>query len=278
MSIKKFFGFIFSKVFILNVIISIGLVVLVFGFTYKWLDSYTRHGTSVSVPDLRGMTIEKLEEFLKYKSLSYKVADSTLYSLDYPPGTVIDQEPDVNEKVKEDRTIYVTITRTIPPGVKIPNLLDNSLRQAELILKSYGLTVGDLIYKPDLAKNAVLQMRVNGLNVQPGDEVTKGTVIDLVLGDGFGNTKVLIPDLFNLKYDEAKFVIKASSLNIGNVVFDNTVLDSSKARVFRQQPVFDDGKVINQGESLDLFLTESEDIIRLHNLNDDNNNYDANSE
>ena len=91
-------------------------------------------------------------------------------------------------------------------------------------------------------------------------------VIDLVLGDGFGNTKVPVPDLFNLTVDEAMFVIKASSLNIGNLVFDNSVLDSSKARVYRQRPDFNEGRVINQGESLDLFLTESDDIIILHHF------------
>ena len=118
----------------------------------------------------------------------------------------------------------------------------------------------------------VLKMKVNGITVVPGDEVTKGTVVDLVLGDGFGNTKVLIPDLYNLTVDEAMFVIKASSLNFGNLVFDSSVLDSSKARVYRQRPVFNDGQVINQGESLDLYLTQSEDRIKLHNMNDKNNN------
>jgi beta-lactam-binding protein with PASTA domain len=267
----RFLKFLVSQSFIINFIASLALVILVFGFTYKWLGSYTRHGTSVSVPDLRGMHVNKLDEFLKYKSLGYKIADSTLFSLDYPPGTVIDQEPPATAKVKENRTIYVTITRTQPPSVKIPDLMDNSLRQAELILKSYGLSVGELIYKPDLAKNAVLDMKINGSSVKPGDEVSKGTVIDLVLGDGFGNTKVPVPDLFNLTVDEAMFVIKASSLNIGNLVFDNSVLDSSKARVYRQRPDFNEGRIINQGESLDLFLTESDDIIKLHDLNDNSN-------
>ncbi len=268
---KKLLHFIISKTFIINLVLSFALVILVFGFTYKWLNSYTRHGTSVSVPDLRGMQVDELKEFLKFKSLDYKVADSTLYSLDHAPGTVLDQEPLPEAKVKEDRTIYVTITRTTPPKVSVPDLMDNSLRQAELILKSYGLEVGELIYKPDLAKNAVLEIQLNGRSIEPGTEVTKGTVVDLVLGDGFGNTKVPVPDLFNLTVDEAMFVIRASSLNIGNLIYDSSVMDSSKARVYRQRPYFEEGRVINQGESLDLYLTESDDVIRTFSLDESAN-------
>lgn len=272
---KGFINFLKSKIFVLNLIGALVFLFAVFGFTYKWLDSYTRHGNSVSVPDLRGMQKSELDDFLKFKNLKYKIADSTIYDLDAAPGTVIEQDPRPNEKVKEDRTIYLSITRSTPPGVKIPELLDNSLRQAEVILKSYGLIKGQLIYKPDLAKNAVLEMQINGVKVHAGDEVTKGTVIDLVLGDGFGNTKVSVPQLFNLKLDEAMFVINASSLNVGAVVFDNTVKDSTLAKVYKQFPLHNSDSTISQGESIDIFLTQSEAIIK---LNDPENNSDENEQ
>ncbi|HMT29766.1 MAG TPA: PASTA domain-containing protein [Bacteroidia bacterium] len=261
---KPFFNFIKSKIFIINAIAAVALMLLFFGFTYKWLNTYTRHGSSVSVPDLKGMQKDKLDEFLQFKNLKYKISDSTIFDLSQPPGTVIEQDPQPNEKVKEDRTIYLSITRSTPPGVKIPELLDNSLRQAEAILRSYGLIRGQLIYKPDLAKNAVLEMQIDGRSVKPGEEVTKGTVIDLVLGDGFGNTKVPVPQLFNLTLDEAMFVINASSLNIGAIVFDSSVRDSTKAKVYKQFPLHDAEAAISQGESIDLFLTQSESVIKLH--------------
>lgn len=261
---KKFFDFIKSRIFLVNLLLAGAVMLLAFGFIYKWLNSYTRHGSSVSVPDLRGMQIAKIEEFLKFKNLRYKIADSTVFDLEKPPGTVIEQDPQSNEKVKEDRTIYLTITKSIAPDVKIPDLLDNSLRQAEAILKSYGLVLGELIYKPDLAKNAVLEMQINGRPVHKGDAVSKGTVIDLVLGDGFGNTKVQVPQLYGLTLDEAMFVINASALNIGSMVFDANVKDSSSAKVYRQFPAVNSGIEISQGESVDIFLTQSESVLKLH--------------
>nr|MBP9083630.1 hypothetical protein [Bacteroidia bacterium] len=134
--------------------------------------------------------------------------------------------------------------------------------------------LGELIYKPDLAKNAVLEMQVNGRAVHKGDAVSKGTVIDLVLGDGFGNTKVQVPQLYGLTLDEAMFVINASALNIGSMVFDANVKDSSNAKVYRQFPAVNSGIEISQGESVDIFLTQSESVLKLHDpaiTSDDDN-------
>lgn len=261
---KRFIAFIRSKVFVLNLLVAIVIVALALGLTYKWLNAYTRHGSSLSVPDLRGMQLQKVEDFLAFKNLNYKVSDSTVFDLSRQPGTVIEQDPQPDEKVKEGRTIYLSVTRSTPPGVKIPDLEDNSLRQAEAILKSYGLVRGQLIYKPDLAKNAVLEMQINGKVVKKGEEVSKGTAIDLVLGDGFGNVKVMVPLLFNLTLDEATFVINASSLNIGALIFDASVRDSSLAKVYKQYPSYDPVSTMSEGESIDLFLTQSESIMTLH--------------
>jgi eukaryotic-like serine/threonine-protein kinase len=265
---KSFFRFIKSRIFFINLIAAIGMVVLVLGVTYKWLNSYTRHGSSVSVPDLKGMNVRKLDEFLKYRNLRYKINDSTIFDLSIPPGTVIEQDPPPNAKVKENRTIYLSITRSTAPGVKIPDIEDNSLRQAEAILRASGLVRGQLIYRPDLAKNAVLEMQINGRIVKKGEEVSKGTVIDLVLGDGFGNTKVEVPNLFGLFLDEAMFVVKAASLNIGALVFDSSVKDSSAARVYKQFPSYESMNVLSQGESVDIFLTQSEAVIKMYSEKD----------
>ena len=108
-------------------------------------------------------------------------------------------------------------------------------------------------------------MKIKGRVVSKGEEVMKGTVIDLVLGDGFGNTKVAVPDLFNLQLDEALFVIKASALNVGAIVFDGTVRDSASAKVYKQFPPYEMINEISQGESIDIFLTQSEKVIKQHN-------------
>ena len=247
-------AFLKSKTFFAQIIVAVVLLTAIFVFTYNWLSAYTRHGETVTVPDLKGLPIAQLKNFLKNKNLDYKVADSSVFILDKPAGIVVEQDPYPGSHVKENRTIYVTITRTVPPQVHLPNLIDVSQRQAEAILNSYGLKSGSLTYKPDLAKNAVLELSMNGRTLKPGDEVPKGSTIDLVLGDGIGNTEVTVPNLVGLSYEEALFVLKGSGLIAGEVVFDNGVKDSTDAVVYKQDPAIGNSSPLKQGASVKLYL------------------------
>ena len=221
-------------------------------FLYNWLDSYTHHGESITVPDVRGMTEEKLVRFIEDKHLQYKIVDS-LYEDGKEPGTVIEQDPKPDSKVKENRTIYLTVNSSRPPKVKMPNLIDVSYRQAEAILQTFGLRVGQTVYKPDLAKNAVLDQVYKNRTIDPGTEIYKGSAIDLVLGDGLGNAEVPVPNLISLTKGEALFVLKGSSLNIGTITFDPGVKNVESATVYRQIPPAG-GTTIKQGEAIDIFL------------------------
>ncbi len=251
-TLKEFFK---SKTFFMNLIISLLVIVFGIGLVYKWLDSYTNHGNSVTVPDVKGMNIKEMTVFLRNKNLSYKIADSSVYSLDKPHGTIVEQDPRADEQVKQGRTLYLTITRSEAPIFKMPELKDVSLRQAEAILSSYGLKMGQQIFKPDLAKNAVLSMMISGHEIKAGQDVAKGSVIDLIVGDGLGNTNVTVPDLLGLSYAEALFVLKGSSLNVGSVFYQGNISDTLNATIYSQNPMPQDSS-INQGEAIDIYLRQ----------------------
>jgi len=250
--LSHFGSFLKSRTFFLNLLVAIVLIGAGSFALYNYLNEYTHHGESITVPDLRGLTKEKLERFIENKHLQYKVVDS-LFEVGKTPGTVIEQDPAPDSKVKENRTIYLTINASMPPMVKMPNLIDVSLRQAEAILQTYGLKVGQTIYKPDLAKNAVLDQLYQSEKIEPGKEIYKGSVIDLVLGDGIGNAEVTVPNLVGLTKSEALFVLKGSALNIGTLNFDPGVKNEETAKVYKQSPEAGSG-MIKQGEAIDLYL------------------------
>lgn len=242
-----------GSILLYNLIAAIAATGLILGGVYAWLSSYTHHGESISVPSIKGMSLEKAERFLEEKDLEYKIIDS-LFVLDHKPGEVLEQDPAPDSKVKEGRTIYLTINASRPPKVKMPNLIDVSFRQAEAMLQSFGLKVGRTTYQPDLAKNAVLEQTYKGRNINPGTEIDKGSSIDLVLGDGVGNTEVMVPDLIGLTRGEALFALKGSYLNIGTVHVDEGVRDTSNAKVYRQVPEADGTTTLRLGEAIDLYL------------------------
>jgi eukaryotic-like serine/threonine-protein kinase len=238
------------------------LVLVLFAvMSVQILSSYTQHGQTITVPDLSGKKMADVQRLLDSRKLEYKIIDSS-YSAKVKPLTVIDQNPKPGSKVKEERTVYLTINAKTPPKVKMPDLRDASLKQAQIELESYGLRVGKLTYKPDLALNAVLDQQVRGKSIAPGSMIAKGTRIDLVVGDGLGQTDIDVPNLVGLTLDEAKFVLEGVGLNLGAVVPDNTVGTSQNdAVVYRQVPENDPGNKIKQGEPVDVFITEDQSRI-----------------
>lgn len=237
---------------LIHLIVSITVMIIIVFTLVSWLGSYTNHGETVTVPNIKGMKYAELKEYLENKNLDVKISDSSMFLLDKGPGVVIEQDPRPNEQVKEGRTIYVSITRTVPPQVKMPNLIDVSQRQAEAILFSYGLRLGSMIYKPDLAKGAILEMSCKGKLLKAGELIAKGSRIDLVLGDGIGITDVAVPNLLNLSLEEAVFVLKGSALNVGEVFYPPGKLDSVNFFVVEQMPMPGDSVFMKQGESVSL--------------------------
>jgi beta-lactam-binding protein with PASTA domain len=223
----------------------------------KGLNSYTRHGESISVPDLSGKSLEEVKKILSSQNLEWQITDS-VYDMKKPPFSIVDQTPKANSKVKQGRTIYLTLNAVTAPTTEIPDLVGrSSYKYAKMQLESYGLKVGDPpIYKPDPHLNAVIGMLVNGRSVTKKTKVPKGTVVDLILGDGLGNSRISVPYLIGMRYEDAEFKLKGYSLNIGSVVVKDGVTDTAGAVIYKQVPEYGSGKSIRMGEPIDLFLSK----------------------
>jgi beta-lactam-binding protein with PASTA domain len=246
----------FNKVLLYNLLIAIGVVVVLLLIVQTGLKKYTRWGESITVPDLRGSSFEQVKEILGSRNLEYQIMDS-VYDMNKPPMSIVDQNPKPNSKVKEGRTIYITVNATKAPTTEIPDLIGrSSLKYAKMQLESYGLKVGELIYKPDPHLNAVIGLMVNGRDVTKKTRVPRGTVIDIVLGNGLGNSRISVPYLIGLHLDEAIFKMRGYSLNTGAVIVDAGVTDSLNAIIYKQVPEYGEGNTIRIGESIDLFVAK----------------------
>ncbi len=252
---RNFIQFLKSKQFRIHFAIAFGSIAILLFIIFKWLSIYTKHGDTISVPDLKGLELVEAIDVLEEEGFKY-VVDS-IYTELAEANTVYEQEPEANALVKENRTIYITVVSGSAPSVKLPELIDVSLREAKAILESYGIKVGQLIYRPDLAQNAVLGIQYKGRDISKGYTLIKGEVVDLILGDGYGNLKVVIPNLIGLSYDEAMFVLQGSKLLVGSVIFDGNSNDTARAVIYRQSPESSSDTSMNkisQGETIDLYL------------------------
>ncbi len=104
----------------------VALVVALFlGFFFLYLPFTTNHGQSITVPDLKGMSLEQIEDYLDERNLRYEIADCT-FVVGAKPLSVIRQSPKSGMRVKEGRKIYVYITTLSAPNVKMPQLIDRT--------------------------------------------------------------------------------------------------------------------------------------------------------
>lgn len=180
------FRFIFSKTFVIQLVLAVGVLVVLAFLTLQWLDYSTNQDQRIEVPDLAKMNLDNVEENLDELDLRYEILDSANFNPDFPRYSVIDQVPAPGKFVKENRKIYLTLNPSGYRKVEIPDLIRKTRRQAEPTLRSLGFKIGDISYKKDIAQDAVLELRHEGKLLQPGDMLMKTSTIDLVLGDSTG--------------------------------------------------------------------------------------------
>ncbi|KQC01098.1 PASTA domain-containing protein [Pedobacter sp. Hv1] len=231
----NFIEYLKTKSFRNNLIAAIGTVIVLLLIAFFSLRFYTKHGEGLNVPEVKGLALAQAVSKLEELGLRYEI--DSVYIMDKPPGIVTDQDPDANTFVKGNRTIYLTINTAQAPNVKFPDIENKSFREAQSILESYRLKVGDTTYKPDVAKDVVLEAYFGGQLIKNGEVLPTGSTINLVLGDGRGNEEVELPNLTGLTIDEAKFNLKGLMLTLGTVTYNGAITDTANAVIITQFPL-----------------------------------------
>ena len=254
MSIKEF---LVSRTFRKNLLGSFLIVFFLLVITFWSLKIYTRHGQENPVPDFRGLTYEQAGHSAGAHRLRVEISDS-LYMENAAPGTVIKQYPEPGFKVKNNRTILLTINSAVPENVFAPKMTDISFRQAKALIENCGLTLGKISYKPSEFDNLVLEAYSGPVRITAGDKLVKGSAVDLVVGKASGDFQTPLPDLLGYPTLQAVQILNNTMLNAGAVVYDETVVtknDTLRSVVWKQQP---DPKVVpyvELGSSVDLWVT-----------------------
>lgn len=224
-------------------------------FFYLYLPTTTHHGNQVQVPDLTGMDIFEVNQQLTPLLLRYEVGDSS-YSAELPPLTVLAQVPKGGHYVKENRRIYLTINRSSPPTLPLPNLFGEgagSLETAEAILKSVQLTRGRVIYRRSPNYHLLLEIRSGGKVIVPGTRVPIGSSIDLVVGDGTGPEDFILGNLIGMPYQNALLRLGNLSLHLGSVEIPSD-MDTTGIDLFVIKHLPEAGDSVSIGDPIDLWI------------------------
>jgi len=250
---NKFLAYLRTDTFRKNLIIAIVSIIVFLLIIFFSLRFYTRHGEGEPVPKLKGMNVDEAIELLEEQGFNYHI--DSVFQVDKAPGLVIEQDPDPNTNVKANRTIYLTIITKNAPEVGFPNIFEMTYLEARAVLSNYGIKIGDTSYTSDIVRDRVIEANFKGRTVSAGQQLPKGSVISLVLGDGQGASEVDLPDLAGRTLTEAIFALKGSSLGVGTVTYQGTITDSTTARVIKQYPSVDSLNKVSIGSKVDVILS-----------------------
>lgn len=242
------------------VVVSLGILALVL-LAVKF---YARQGQEFMLPDMVGADIEDMRADDSL-SVEYVIVDS-VYNEHDAGGRILTQDPKGGTMVKKGRKVYVTITAYSADKTFLPDLCDLTLRQAVSQIYSIGLQGGTLRFVESPDRNAVLSVSQNGRTLQTGQEVTRGSRIDMVVGLGDEGGYAVVPFVIGKTAKEARREVLSASMNVSREIYD---AGSSRANavVYRQVPGYTGITRFPLGSEVTLYLcdaseTEVERMVR----------------
>lgn len=242
-----------------DVLIHLGIIlscilILFFGFFFIYLPWTTNHGESIKVPNIKGLSLEDAQDALDDADLDYEVSDS-VFVAGAKPLSILSNYPKSGANVKSGRKVFLTVAAVSAPLVKLPNIIGRSSLSAQNQLLSSGLVFGGEEKIPALEENTILKVKYNGNEIEPGSDIPKGSKIIFVVGDGYANQKIDVPNIIGLDQDEAEILLSGLGLAVGSIMEENA--EQPLGTVIRQRPAAGGENKIRIGAPVDIWVSGS---------------------
>ena len=145
-----------NRVFYKQLVYAIFAMLLCFFLWLKYIDFYTLHDEYIVLPDFYGVHINDLDSVCQELDLRYFIIDS-VFNKKVEKGTILEQDPIVGTKVKENRRVYFTINALQNKIVTFPYITDLSLRQTVRKLEKFGAMKNTIVVSAAASEPAPMQ-------------------------------------------------------------------------------------------------------------------------
>lgn len=240
----------------LIIMLAISIIILVAAFML--IKVYARHDQAFALPDLTGLYPGELDV-----EVECIVIDS-LYQSGTAGGVILSHIPRAGTLVKPDRKVYVTIASLQQENVFVPDILNSSLPSAVSRVMNSGLHVGSISFidsdsTMELRSPMVSSIHYKGKTLVPGDEISQGSRLDLVVQNPSNRTSGKIPFLLGKEAVAAQRSTLASAFNV-KLHYKDNVKDKEKAVVYEQEPVYTGVSQYAYGTVVELWLCNPDEI------------------
>ncbi len=205
---------------------------------------------NVTVPDLLGMTEEEAKSSLSALGLGIKKI-GTASSETYEEGTIMSQSISGGESTEVNTTIEVTLSSG-KGETSIPGVTGMSEDAAKKALTEAGFKANvNYEYNADVAQgNVISQTPEANASGKEGDTIT------ITVSQGVESVKV--PDLTDMKQDEAKKALSAVGLKLGEVTKEYS--DSvEKGHIISQGKP--SGSYADSGTEISIVISKGEETV-----------------
>ena len=257
----SFLGYFVSRQFWLTLLAIGGAALIAFFLLNVGLRWYTNHGQRLEVGEYVGMSIDDARRQVERADFRVEISDS-VFLVDQPPRVVLRQDPQPGSFVKENRRIYLTVTKAIPDEVELPALTgtyDFDRYRRKLLMLDVDGKVRERKYSSRYEANTILEVYYEGAEIteaqlKRGFKVPKGAMLEFVVTSKEGGLARL-PELTCRTLEEATFFLEEARLRLGRVQTDATVTNPELAYVWRQDPPFREGYRLPFDAEVNLFVT-----------------------
>lgn len=226
------------------------IAVFLIGFgTYSFMNGGRQE---YQVPDLTGMTIEEAEEALSAVNLQLDEEIELEESEEVEEGHIIRQKPGVNQYVKKNRKITVTVSSGLEEGtISVPLVENLSYEAAETSLLKQNLKC-TIIEKED---SSVKAGYVISQSPSAGTKVTAGYNVTLYVSKGASeNEQVAVPKLTGHTKAQAESLLEEKGLKLGSVTEEEN--SAQQGTVIAQNPSVNTGVI--KGSSVNITVSKGE--------------------
>lgn len=226
-------------------VIFLGVTIFLFN---QIMHTLVHQKKTVTAPNLIGKPIEEAVDLLANLNLGLQKVGER-YEKRFSPGTIIQQRPSPGLTVREGKIIRVTLSRG-GEIIFVPDLTNQSLRSAEVILRRSNLALGEIAqsYSLTVEKGKIIRQKPLA-----GTAVARDSLVNLVLSLGLPPPGiVLMPDFVNKNISEAELWTQEHNLKIKQVEEDtNSTLP--KGMILKQIPSAD--TVVNKESEIKFVMS-----------------------
>ena len=170
-------------------------------------------GKAIEAPDFKNMTLKEAKIAAKEYKIRIKKGDEVV-SEEVEKGRIVSQDPDAGTTIKTGSTVTVNISKGLGDG-SVPDLRGKKQSELADYLEAAGFKLGTV------SEEASEEEKGTVLSQDPdaGEEVEKGTAINVVVSDG-SKAKATVPYLVGKSINDAQSALSKAGLSLGSISYE----------------------------------------------------------